>query len=99
MQPGFWISPRAERSPVAAVIAADPSECVDSVNILPELMRIFPDAWVRKTGGGIYHVALNDVLHNIVTAQDYGLLDQLLDLDEQCVGIGETHYAVAIAVK
>lgn len=99
MRPGFWVSPRAERAPVSAVIAADPSECVDSVNILPELMRIFPDAWVRKTGGGIYHVALNDVLHNIVAAQDYALLDQLLDLDEQCVGIGETHYALAIAVK
>jgi SAM-dependent methyltransferase len=99
MRPGYWVSPRAERTPVAAVIAADPSECADSANILPELMRIFPDAWVRKTGGGIYHVALNDVLHNIVAAQDYALLDKLLDLDDQCVAIGETHYAVAIAVK
>jgi SAM-dependent methyltransferase len=99
MRPGFWISPRVERSPVEAVIATDPSECVDSANILPELMRVFPDAWVRKTGGGIYHVALNDVLHNLIAAQDYDLLEKLLELDDQCIEIGETHYAVAIAVK
>jgi SAM-dependent methyltransferase len=95
----LWAAPRAQRTPVSAVVAMDPSECADSANILPELMRIFPDAWVCKTGGGIYHVALNDVLHNIVAAQDFALLDQLLELDDQCVAIGETHYAVAIAIK
>ncbi len=62
-------------------------------------MRIFPDAWVRKTGGGIYHVALNDVLRNILAAQDYALLERLLEYDDQCVELGETHYAVAIAAK
>lgn len=98
-RPDLMLSTRAQRSSVSAIMATDPSECADSANILPELLRIFPDAWVRKTGGGIYHLALNDVLHNIVAAQDYALLDKLLELDDQCVGIGETHYAVAIAVK
>lgn len=98
-RPELMLAPQVQRTPVASIMATDPSECVDSGNILPELMRIFPDAWVRKTGGGVYHLALNDILHNIVGAQDYDLLDELLELDDQCVEIGETHYAVAIAVK
>jgi SAM-dependent methyltransferase len=87
------------RSTPAAIMAVDPSECADSVNILPELTRIFPESWVKKTGGGIYHLGLNDVLHNIVAAQDYDLLEKLLEIDDQCSEAGETHYAVAIAVK
>lgn len=98
-RPDLMLAPQVQRTPVASIMATDPSECADSGNILPEIMRIFPDAWVQKTGGGIYHLALNDILHNIVAAQDYDLLDKLLDLDDQCVEIGETHYAVAIAVK
>lgn len=98
-RPDLMLTPQCHRPPVASVIAADPSECADSGNILPELMRIFPNAWVRLTGGGIYHLALNDVLHNIVAAQDYDTLERLLEYDDQCVELGETHYAVAIAVK
>jgi SAM-dependent methyltransferase len=99
MRPDLMISPRAQRTPLSVFMAQDPSECADSGNILPELMRIFPDAWVHKTGGGIYHLALNDVLHNILAAQDYALLERLLEYDDQCIELGETHYAVAIAVK
>lgn len=83
----------------ARVAAIDPSECADSSRILPELLRAFPDAWVKKTGGGIYHLALNDVLHNILAREDFALLDRLLQLDDECADLGETHYAVAIAVK
>lgn len=99
MRPDLMIATRAQRTPLSVFMAQDPSECADSGNILPELMRIFPDAWVHKTGGGIYHLALNDVLHNIVAAQDYALLERLLEYDDQCIELGETHYAVAIAVK
>ncbi|RDU98394.1 class I SAM-dependent methyltransferase [Trinickia dinghuensis] len=98
-RPDLMLQPRVERTPVAAIMAMDPSECADSVNILPELTRVFPDAWVHKTGGGIYHLALNDILHNIIAAQDYDLLERLLEVDDECAKIGETHYAVAIAVK
>ncbi len=98
-RPGRMLSATVGRIPPAAIIAVDPSECADSGNILPELARLFPEAWVRKTGGGVYHLALNDVLHNIVAAQDYGLLDKLLEIDDECANAGETQYAVAIAVK
>jgi ubiquinone/menaquinone biosynthesis C-methylase UbiE len=98
-RPGVMLSAKAQRTPLSVFMAQDPSECADSANILPELTRIFSNAWVRKTGGGIYHLALNDVLHNIVVAQDYALLERLLEYDDQCIELGETHYAVAIAVK
>ncbi len=98
-KPNLVFQPRVERTPVAAVMATDPSECADSANILPELTRVFPNAWVHKTGGGVYHLALNDILHNIVVAQDYDLLERILEVDDECVKVGETHYAVAIGVK
>ena len=98
-RPGHRLSTTVGRTPLSVFLATDPSECVDSGNILPELMRIFPDAWVQKTGGGVYHLALNDVLHNIVAAQDFDLLERILQVDDECTAIGETHYAVAIAVK
>lgn len=97
--PTHMLPTKVDRPPVSVVMAGDPSECADSVNILPELARIFPDAWIQKTGGGIYHLGLSDVLHNIVVAEDYALLEKLLELDDECAAIGETHYAIAIAVK
>jgi SAM-dependent methyltransferase len=99
VRPDQMLSTAVGRPSAAAIMLVDPSECADSANILPELMRIFPESWVKKTGGGIYHLGLNDVLHNIVAAQDYGLLEKILEIDDQCAEMGETHYAVAIAVK
>ncbi|RKP45599.1 class I SAM-dependent methyltransferase [Trinickia fusca] len=98
-RPGQVLPTAVGRPTLAGIMSVDPSECADSANILPELTRIFPNPWVLKTGGGIYHLALNDVLHNIVAAQDYDLLEKLLELDDMCAEKGETHYAVAIAVK
>jgi SAM-dependent methyltransferase len=98
-RPDQMLSTVVERPSAAAIVSADPSECVDSVNILPQLTRIFPELWIKRTGGGIYHLGLNDVLHNIVAAQDYVLLEKLLEIDDQCAEMGETHYAVAIGMK
>jgi ubiquinone/menaquinone biosynthesis C-methylase UbiE len=97
--PDQMFSTTVQRPSVAGMMSVDPSECADSANILPELMRIFPESWIKKTGGAIYHLGLNDVLHNIVAGQDYDLLEKLLEIDDQCAEMGETHYAVAIAVK
>lgn len=82
-----------------AIMKDDPSECADSGNILKELAHIFPDAIVINTGGGVYHLGLNDVLHNIIESQDYELLEKLLTIDDQLAQTDETHYAVALAVK
>jgi SAM-dependent methyltransferase len=92
--------PRVVHRPdVNVMIATDPSECADSARILPELARHFPEADVTPTGGGIYVVGLNDVLHNIVAAGDTATLDRMMDLDQACADLGETNYATVMAIK
>jgi len=98
-QPGYMFPAVVTRLDPQAIQASDPSECADSSNILPELRRLFPGAWIQNTGGGIYLLGLNGVQHNILAAQDFALLEQLLELDDLCAAHGETAYAVAIAVK
>jgi len=90
---------KIERPNLDEFCAIDPSECADSGRILDSLKQHFPAAKVVLTGGGVYHLALNDVLHNILMEDDQATLDQILKADDECIDLGETHYAVAIAVK
>lgn len=78
--------------------AEDPTECADSADILPAIRRHFNAAWIKPTGGTIYHSALNDVIHNF-TDEDAPLLEWLLLLDDACTLAGHTHYAVALAPR
>ena len=77
----------------------DPSEAVDSANILPAIWRSFPEAEIIPTGGALYFVALNDAFHNFVSEDDLRLLDALLLADAAVAQQGETPYAVVLAVK
>jgi SAM-dependent methyltransferase len=87
------------RTDLAALIASDPSEAADSARILPALRRIFPGAEILATGGGVYHWALNDVMHWIIAAGDAETLQRALALDDWLAARGETQYAVALATK
>ena len=78
---------------------SDPTECADSAAIIPNLQEIFPNIDITPTGGAIYHLALNDILHNIDEVDDRALLDKILSIDDLCARIGEFHYAVAIAER
>jgi SAM-dependent methyltransferase len=95
---GHILPVKMERPNVDEFCAIDPSECVDSGRILETLKKHFPNLEVIPTGGGVYHLALNDVLHNVLQADDQTLLDQLLAIDDECIALGETHYAVAIGM-
>ncbi|MFN2490367.1 MAG: class I SAM-dependent methyltransferase [Actinomycetota bacterium] len=86
------------RLPPDAVAATDPTECADSDDILPAIRRHFPAAWIKPTGGTIYHAALNDIVANF-TDEDTSLLEFLLLLDDACTAAGHTHYAVALAPR
>ncbi len=77
----------------------DPTECADSSKIIPSLKKWFPDVEITPTGGAIYHLALNDVLHNIDEVEERALLEKLLRIDDLCAQQGEFQYAVAIAEK
>ena len=87
-----------ERPDPDKLAAADPTECADSDDILPAIRRHFPAAWIKPTGGTIYHAALRKVIANF-TDEDAPLLEMLLLLDDVCTMAGLTHYAVALAPR
>jgi ubiquinone/menaquinone biosynthesis C-methylase UbiE len=78
---------------------SDPSEAADCSRILECVQRQFPGAEIVLTGGVVYHLALSDVLANFTEDDDFRLLERLLELDDMCTAVGETHYATALALK
>lgn len=84
---------------VEALIKIDPSEAMDSSNILPAIRNVFPAAEIIPTGGLLYFVALNDAFHNFETEEDLKILDHLLTIDHSASILTETQYAVVFAVK
>lgn len=95
--PGQEIPTTISRPDPDSLMRSDPSEAADSENILPAICRIFPDATIRKTGGIIYHLALNDVLANLDEERDGNILELMLDVDDNCSDMGWNHYAAALA--
>ena len=89
--------------PTPEIMDQDPSEAAQSEQIFESLLRYFPDAEIKKTGGTVYHLPLNDILHNFDEndATDTALLSLLLLIDELCIQIPkyDNHYATAIAIK
>ena len=81
------------------LIVIDPTEAVDSGNILPAIRRVFQAAETIPTGGGLYFNALNAAFHKFVTEDDLRLLHALLMADEALGRAGETQYAIALAMK
>ena len=77
---------------------SDPSEAADSSRILECVKVRFPSAEIVLTGGAIYHLALSDILAHFAE-EEMGLLARLLAVDDLCTAMGETHYAVALAIK
>lgn len=91
--------PEPGRPDVQTLMATDPSEAADSERILPALRARFPGVEIVLTGGGVYHVGLNDVLHHLLASGDQAQLEAALALDDALVAEGETHYAVAWAQR
>jgi hypothetical protein len=81
------------------VAQEDPSEAVDSANILPSIRLVFPGAEIIPTGGSLYFVALNNAFQNFESEDDLRLLQALLLVDEAVGHLGETQLAVAFAIK
>lgn len=82
-----------------ALIAQDPSEAADSERILEAVKEYFPNARVTLTGGVVYHLVLNDMLHNFDEERDRAYMELLMLIDDLAVRAGETHYGVAWAFK
>ncbi len=87
------------RNSVESMIEIDPSEAADSERIIDSIKKYFPKAEITLTGGVVYHLACSDILHNFNESQDQHILDFLMLIDDLCVELGETHYAIALAIK
>lgn len=87
------------RPSIEDMIAADPSEAMDSGSILGAVEQTFPEAEIIPTGGALYHLALNDIFGNFRSEDDLSHLRQILLLDQMLAEAGTTQYAVAFAVK
>ncbi|HEX8609670.1 MAG TPA: class I SAM-dependent methyltransferase [Telluria sp.] len=98
-QPERLVPLRRTRPTIAGMRAADPSECIDSANILPSVRAVFPEAAIVPAGGIVYMLALNDILANLDEERDDGLLAALLTIDDMYCDAGEFVYAVAHARK
>ncbi len=78
----------------------DPSEAVDSSNIVKSIREHFPDASIQFTGGTIYHLVLADMLANFQeNVLDNAVLDLLMLIDELSIDQYESLNAVALAIK
>lgn len=98
-EPGV-VLPRACTKPtIEEIMAADPSEAMDSGRILAAVRSAFPGVEIIPTGGALYHLALNDIFCNFETEGDLACLRQILLLDELLAKQGTTQYAVALGIK
>lgn len=84
---------------IDSITSKDPSEAADSGRIIEVVRGTFPDAKIIPTGGVVYSMALNDIIHNFSAEPVDPLLPVLMMLDFQAADAGLTHYAAAIAAK
>ena len=79
------------------MLRSDPTEGIDSENIIPALQEFFPAGLFIPTGGLIYHLGLNQIIENI--AEDDPLLAAALRCDSELNEKGYYHYAVFLGFK
>lgn len=95
--------PRIVRRPNPVKLAIrDPSEAAQSDLILECVRKYFPEVEITLTGGVIYFLVLEDVLHNLDEEDEYDrtILDLLMIMDKLCTGNPdyESLYATALAI-
>lgn len=84
---------------VESMIEKDPSEAADSERTLDAVRQTFPDAQIILTGGVVYSMALNDIIHHFKWDPLDPLLSLMMLLDFEAANAGLTHYAAAVATK
>lgn len=86
-------------SGVLRMYLADPSECVDSGNILPAARHYFKPLEERKIGGNILMPLLKDIVHNFSTPQDYEMLKRLFEYEDKYLETHESDFVFGIYKK
>jgi SAM-dependent methyltransferase len=76
----------------------DPTECADSENIIPALKKYLPQTHIYYLGGAVYHLALNDIIHNFSdTELDESLLRFCMTVDALLASRGLNHFFVSVS--
>lgn len=96
---GIHLPNRPEIPSVEYWKSVDPTECVDSANIIPSIRKHAPAANVAYLGGCIYGLALEDVINNFRSEQDLPLLKNAMLLDEFMSNAGMNYYFTSVINK
>ncbi|WP_347922393.1 class I SAM-dependent methyltransferase [Pontimicrobium sp. SW4] len=85
-------------SGIIRMIMADPSECVDSVKIMPTIHNLFTPIYERDFGGNILIPALKDLGHHFVTLDDEKekILEQLFKFEDAYLKQYKSDYVFGI---
>lgn len=98
--PANFLPTKVRRPPMAKLIARDPTEAADSDRILPALNEVFTDVDTVMLGGTIYHLALDELMANLVgDERGEEIIRAMLVADGILSDKGLNNFAVALARK
>ncbi|KQR93477.1 hypothetical protein ASG01_09860 [Chryseobacterium sp. Leaf180] len=85
-------------SGVLRMIIADPSECVDSESILPEIHKRFETIIEKPYGGNLLMSALKDIAHHFIDLSDEKskVLQHLFDLEDEYLKSHQSDFVFGI---
>ena len=98
-QEGAYLPERPTPPSVEFWKSVDPTECVDSGNIIPSILRRAPDADIRYLGGIIYAIALDDIINNFRREEDNALLRNAMLLDHFLSESGMNYFFTSVIKK
>lgn len=83
------------------MILSDPSECVDSENILPEIYKYFDVIIEKPYGGNILMSALKDLAHHFINIDNHKLrnLNQLFNFEDRYLKENKSDFLFGIYKK
>lgn len=85
-------------SGVLRMIAADPSECVDSISILPAIHRYFNVIEEKPYGNNLLQSALKDIAHHFVNtdAEKKEILEKIFNLEDEFLKTHKSDFVFGI---
>ncbi len=80
---------------------ADPSECVDSANILPAIHSNFHTVIEKPYGGNILMSVLKDISHHFISldAEKNDILDKLFSFEDEYLKSNSSDFIFGIYQK
>jgi len=85
-------------SGIIRMIIADPSECVESKKIMPNIQRLFTPVYESNFGGNILIPALKDLGHHFVTLDEKKekILEQLFKFEDEYLKHYKSDYVFGV---